>query len=104
MTSGADRGARPHGVPNQHDRNGPEPGGDRVERLVQVVDRGRLRTVPAAYPETGPLHHGAAPAQRMPDRGSDRDHAEHGGLHGRGRFRTRGLAAVRDQDDACRGA
>src|SRR5712672_2187259 len=37
--AGSDRGARPHGVPDQHDRHGPELGLDRVERIVQVADR-----------------------------------------------------------------
>ena len=39
VASGAHRGARAHGVPDQHDRDGSELSDDRVERLVQVADR-----------------------------------------------------------------
>jgi hypothetical protein len=59
---------------------GTELGRDRVERLVQVADRGGLRAVPAADPEAGSLDHGAAAPQRLPDRRGDRDHPEYGGL------------------------
>ena len=53
VTGGADRGARPHGVPDQHDRDSAELRGERVEHVVQVADRTGPRAVPAADTETG---------------------------------------------------
>src|SRR6266487_1555566 len=94
--SGSYRGARAHGVPDQHDRDGSALSDDRVERLVQVADRGGQRAVPAADAEAGALDHAAAPPQRQPDRGRNGDHPEHGGLQRGGRRGARRLAAVRD--------
>src|SRR5439155_3357277 len=76
---------------------------DRIERLVQVADRGGHGTVPAADAETVALDSGAAPPQRHPDRRRNGDHPEHGGLQRGGRRGARGLAAVRDQDDSLGG-
>src|SRR4029077_19134732 len=76
---------------------------DRVERLVQVADRGGQRAVPAADAEAMALDSGAAPPQRQPDPRRNGNHPQHGGLQrgcGRG---ARRLTAVRDQDDALGG-
>src|SRR5260370_41144649 len=84
MPGGSYRGPRAHGVPDQHDRDGPVGGGDAVESPVQVIDRRGPVAIPAAQLEPGPQDHGAVPPQRVSGGRRDRDTPQYGGVQGRG--------------------
>ena len=100
MPGGAQGGARAHGVPDQDDRDGSELAADVVQEAGQVTHRGGLCVVPAADLEARPAHRYLVPAYRVPDRGGERDHPEHGQLIGGGGFGAHRLAAMRDDHHA----
>jgi hypothetical protein len=100
MAGGPDRGARPHGMPDEHHRDGTVGGSQGIEFLVEVTHRRGLRAVPAAYPEARPADLDVAPAQRRPDGRGDRDHAQHCGLQRAGGPGASFLASVGHQDHA----
>jgi hypothetical protein len=100
MTGGPDRGAGPHGMPDQHHGDRAVGGGDGIEFLVEVDDGRRLRAVPSAYPEARPENRDVAPPQGGPDSRGDGDHAHDGGLQRTGGLGAGFLAAMGHQDHA----
>ena len=100
MPGRAQGGARAHRVPDQDDRNRPDPAADIVQQIAEVLHRGGLRAIPAADPEPGPTHQDAVAAQRLPDRDGHRDHPQHSRLNHAGGSGAHVLAAVGNHDHA----